>query len=120
MSILKPFIQEQTTAIQHQVKELHQKIEALQVKSIAISDDATSVSANEDEKSEEAQWSVVASRHRKPEKNFPDLLRQSVRSALEEEQTKHDVIIARAEETGDDFFHQQTVHNHDQCKAEPS
>lgn len=104
VSIIKPLIDDAVQELKSQLQTLKTEFAALQAKvttegvgpSVPHDDDDGDASPGESD----ASWSVVAGRKKK--KSLPDMLRQSVRSALEEEKSKCEVIISRAVESEND------------------
>lgn len=106
VSIIKPLINDAVQELKTQLQALKTDFAALQAKvvteGVGLSvpcDDDGDVSPGEGD----ASWSVAPGKKKK--KSLPDMLRQSVCSALEEEKSKCDVIISRAVESqNDDTF----------------
>lgn len=101
VSIIKPLIADAVQELKSQLQTLKSEFASLQAK--VTNEEVGLTVPNDDEgdgREGDTSWNVVASRRKK--KSLPDMLRQSVQSALEEEKSKCEVIISRAVESGND------------------
>ena len=104
-SLIKPMITDAIQDLKLQMQKMQSDFAALQAK-VAAREMTETVSHGRDDydgtspEEDGTPWSEVVDRKKK--KSLPDMLRQSVRSALEEEKNKCEVIISRAAESDDD------------------
>ena len=96
MSMIKPMFQESLNKMTSEIKALQEKLTDLQTKVASASQGSEADPGTDDE----GEWLDV--HRKKTKKTMSEVLCQSVKNAFNEERIKCDVIISKAEESGDD------------------